>query len=151
MNSVPTEIDWRGSIVERLIERVVFGSRREDLGLDGEHAYQQFFAKTHSEAVEMFKEASLNRQEGLMWMPLKCFGFYVNAYMDYLRSEFARDDSDGASAFLGLVQFRLHEMKQLPQPLRQNIVLRTAEARLKNVLEFSGSKKGNRKWQSARF
>jgi hypothetical protein len=30
-------------------------------------------------------------------------------------------------------------------------VLRTAEARLKNVLEFSGSKKGNRKWQSARF
>jgi hypothetical protein len=58
MNSVPTERDWRGSFVERLLERVVFGSRREDLGLDGEHAYQQFFAKTHSEAVEMFKRST---------------------------------------------------------------------------------------------
>jgi hypothetical protein len=36
-------------------------------------------------------------------------------------------------------------------PLPSDTVLHTAEARLKNVLEFSGSKKGNRKWQSARF
>lgn len=31
------------------------------------------------------------------------------------------------------------------------VVLPAAEARLNNVLEFSGSKKGNRKWQNARF
>jgi hypothetical protein len=122
MNTIPAENDWRGSLVERLVDRIVFGSRREDLGLDGECAYRQFVGKTHSEAVEMFQEASLNRQEDLMWMPLRCFEFYVNAYIEYLRSECARGDADGANAFFGLTQFRLHEIKRLEKSLKQQIV-----------------------------
>ena len=41
-----------------------------------------------------------------MFMPLACFRYYIHAYLDYLLSDKSEGDSDGASCFFGLIEFR---------------------------------------------
>ena len=78
----------------------------EPLCLDGEHALKTFFDKDHAEAYELFCENAMHYEEDLVFMPLRCFRYYVHSYMDYLLSNESEEDSDGASAFFVLVKLR---------------------------------------------
>ena len=69
-NEIPTEADWRS----------------EPWDLDIPHAYQHFAGKSHEQAVELFQENAIYYQEDVMFMPRKCFPFYLRAYMEYLLS-----------------------------------------------------------------
>lgn len=92
---VPTEEDWRS----------------EEWGIDTPRAYRHFFGKSLSDAFELFVEDALYYQEDVMFMPLRCFQFYVHAYIDYLLSDKSKGDSDGASCFFGLVEVRCEDFK----------------------------------------
>lgn len=142
MSSIPTEKDWRGGFVERAVARFVFGKRRDELGLDGEHAYRQFFGKSHEEALEMFRADSLSRQEDLMEMPLPCFKFYVRAYIEYLNSDDSIGDTDGSICFFSLVRLRLNEILGLDEPL-QNTIFDTVKFLGENPLRFEAESEIN--------
>ena len=107
MNKVPAKKEWNIA--------------RNGVDLDINHAYRMFNGKTHQQAVEMFVQATMLHQEDLMWMPLACFSYYVHAYIEYLRSDAAIDDSGGASCFLSLVGFRLSELDDLDETSRNSI------------------------------
>ena len=65
-----------------------------------------FNGVTYSDAFSMFREHAISRQEDVMFMPDACFPFYFNVYMDYLRSADSQNDSDAASCFFSLVDFK---------------------------------------------
>jgi hypothetical protein len=88
--NVPTEDDWRS----------------EEWGLDTACAYKHFHGKTVDEAVHLFEENALVYYEDVMYMPSRVFGYYLQAYIIYLMSDAARGDSDGASCFISLVNFK---------------------------------------------
>lgn len=56
----------------------------------------------------MFAEDALYYMEDLLYMPDRCFRFYVVAVCRYLMSNDSKGDSDGASSFLSHIQFRPH-------------------------------------------
>lgn len=96
----PTEADWRS----------------EPWCLDCQTAYKNFRGKTIDEAIRLFEESSLRYQEDLMFMPSRVFGYYVRAFGDYLISPAAHGDSDGASCFIALIEFKAtHAAKDLYQ------------------------------------
>ena len=84
MDRIPTEADWRS----------------EPWCLDAEQAYRNLAGKSLEETIELFTDNSLIYQEDVMFMPAACFAFYASAYMEYLWSGAAKDDSDGANCFL---------------------------------------------------
>ncbi len=88
---IPTEKDW--------------GFWQD--GLDLEYAHKHFSGKSISEAIELFVDHSLYYQEDLMWMPAVPFQYYIHAYKEYILSDRSKDDSDGASCYLGLIGFKL--------------------------------------------
>lgn len=75
--------------------------------LDGQCAVKHFLGKSLEEAEALFRENALYYQEDLMFMGAKAFRFYVHAYIGYIRSEAAQDDSDAVNCFVGLLQFWL--------------------------------------------
>lgn len=77
--------------------------------LDEEHAYKQFFGLSVAQAQEKFKAHALFYQEDLYYMPPAVFSYYVRAYINYIKSEDAVEDSDGASALIQLVNWTLEE------------------------------------------
>jgi hypothetical protein len=87
---VPTEADWRN----------------EPWCLDAAVAYEHFHGKTTAEAVQLFEQNALYYQEDVLFMPSRAFGYYARAYAEYLMSEAAQGDSDGASAFISLLKFK---------------------------------------------
>jgi len=95
---IPTEHDW--------------GNPYD--GLDVEWAHKHFFGKTIEEAEELFVENALCYQEDIMWMPSIPFRYYVHAYMNYLLGEQSKHDTDAASCFLGLIEFKLDLLQDAP-------------------------------------
>ena len=86
--SVPTEDDWRSEVWDQ----------------DTPWAYAQFHGKTADEAAEHFGEGISH--EYLASMPSRVFGYYFKAFITYLMSDVARDDSCSASWFISLVRLR---------------------------------------------
>ena len=66
-----------------------------------------FLGKSQHEAEEMFASNALNFGEDIQHMPPAVFSFYAQALINYLLSDRARDDSDGASSFLNRILFML--------------------------------------------
>lgn len=95
MNSIPNANDW-----------LPVGPESE---LDDGYAYKNFFGRSLQQAVNQFEENAIFYQEDLMYMPKVPFLFYLQAYIKYLRSEKSVGDSDGASCFLGLIEFKVKE------------------------------------------
>lgn len=108
---IPTEADWRS----------------EAWCLDCESAYKQFAGKTREEAMAMFADNALLYQEDVMFMPKRCFGFYIIAYADYLTSELSLFEDAGASCFVGIVEIR-HEHIRQEQPEVREAIIRTLRA-----------------------
>jgi len=85
---IPTEPDWFAT----------------DNDLDLKTAKKHFFGKTIEEAEELFVQNSLYYQEDIMFMSSAPFRYYVHAYMNYLLSDRSKEDTDGASCFLTLIE-----------------------------------------------
>lgn len=90
MMNVPTEADWR----------------REPWCIDVPYAYDHFHGKTMDEAMQLFAKNALYYQEDVLFMPSRVFGYYACVYAAYLISDAARGVSDGASAFISLLEFK---------------------------------------------
>ena len=93
---IPTEHDWQNYIT-----------------LDEIGAKERFFGKTLEEAEELFVDNALCYQEDIFWMHSIPFRYYVHAYMNYLLSNRSEGDTDGASCFLGLLEFRIENGGEL--------------------------------------
>tara|TARA_R110002049_G_scaffold249194_1_gene423615 strand:- start:2689 stop:3213 length:525 start_codon:yes stop_codon:yes gene_type:complete len=106
VNGIPTENDWRS----------------EPWDLDVPNAYKHFFGKSREEARMLFVENAIYYQEDVMFMPRRCFGYYLHSYIDYLMSDDARGDSDGASCFFGLVEIRADDISSLEDPDQKRVV-----------------------------
>lgn len=88
---IPDEDDWHS----------------EGWDLDIPYAYEHFQGKDVAEATRLFAQCSLTYQEDLMWMPSRCFTYYIHAYLEYLLSAESAQDSDGASCFFALIGHKL--------------------------------------------
>ena len=71
--------------------------------LDAEWAFKNFSEKSFDEAKAMFQDNALYYQEGLESMPSKALNFYAPALAEYIISDQAEHDSDGASSFLHMI------------------------------------------------
>jgi len=106
MSGIPSEEDWRS----------------EPWDLDIPYAYEHFSGKSREDATQLFAENAIYYQEDVMFMPARCFRYYVHSYMDYLMSNESRDDSDGASCFYGLVEVRADDFASLDDSSRQRVI-----------------------------
>lgn len=75
--------------------------------LDEGEAYRNFYAKSFKEALELFTKNAFYYQEDLSYMPEVPLRFYLGACIGYLFSEDSREDSDAASCFLGLIEYKI--------------------------------------------
>ena len=57
-----------------------------------------------------------------MFMPNACFPFFFNVYMDYLRSQDAREDADAASCFFSLVDFKCDQIQCLDKWITEKTI-----------------------------
>lgn len=92
--SIPTLKDW-GEIQEN--------------ELDLKCAFKRFFGKTFSEAEKLFAENAIHFCDHLYFLPDKVFAFYGRAFAHFLLSDNAEGNSDGASGFLSVLEFRSME------------------------------------------
>lgn len=92
--NIPSNSDWHS----------------EPLCLDGQSAYEHFSGLDESQAFNLLALNALGHSESLLFMPVLCFRFYIRPYMRYLQSPESEGDSDGANAFLGLVEGRWQDM-----------------------------------------
>ncbi|MEX0703852.1 MAG: hypothetical protein WD069_17265 [Planctomycetales bacterium] len=98
---------------------------REDINvhdsLDERMACANFLGKDLEEAEALFRENSLFYQEDLLYMGPRAFRFYVQALLDYIRSDAAAGDADIVSCTAGILEFRLEdeaeELRPVARPL----------------------------------
>jgi hypothetical protein len=74
--------------------------------LDEITASRHFLNKTLDQAEELFRENSAYYQEDLMWMGPRAFSFYLQAAINYLKSEFAVGDDHLVSCLYDTILFR---------------------------------------------
>lgn len=98
---------------------------KEDL--DACWAFEQFAGKSLDEAEALFQVNALYYQEALSSMPATAFNFYVKAFVNYITSERACGDADGASSFLHMVVWMLKENRNIIANDTQHLLVRTAE------------------------
>ena len=74
--------------------------------LDERTACAHFSGKSLAEAEALFIESPLYYQGDLMWMGPVAFRFYVQAAVNYIRSEQAMGESDFINGFAGTLKHR---------------------------------------------
>lgn len=89
--------------------------------LDVAWARKNFFGLSLLQAEELFRKNALHYQEDIVFMPFRCFQFYIHAYMDYLLSDASKGDSDGASCFFVVTECRTSDIARLPDDTREKI------------------------------
>lgn len=95
--------------------------------LDAQWAFKQFFGKSLEEADRMSEENALNYQEDLESMPTTAFNFYAPPLANYLISERAAGDADGASSFLRMVIWMFKERSEVIYDEIRELLLRASE------------------------
>lgn len=75
--------------------------------LEGPNAVAHFLNKNLEEAEALFRQSSLIYQEDLMFMGPVAFRFYVQAAINYIRSEDSTGDADMISCFAAILEHRL--------------------------------------------
>ena len=81
--------------------------------LDAQWAFEQFLGKSFADAEELFATNALFYGEALESMPPVPFNFYACALAQYLTSNRARGDADGASSFLNRLAWILQTRPQI--------------------------------------
>ena len=75
-----------------------------DVDLDVRYAHKLLFGKSVAEVVQHFAGGRcIERANELLFMPRAAFQYYVFAFVEYIRSPEAEEDSDAASVFLRLL------------------------------------------------
>ena len=100
--------------------------------LDAKAAFDSFFGKSFSEAEALFQRNALFYQEELQSMPAGPFNFYAPSLVDYLTSERAKGDADGASSFLHMVSWILKTNPKILNPETKDVLLNAASQISKN-------------------
>lgn len=111
---IPTEADW--------------GDYYSDI--ETKYAHSRFGGKSIEEVLEYFGNAPLGASEDISAMPNIPFQFYMKAYLRYLQEgQMFGDDvrtdsqlSDGASAFLHLVLWKLKHTPDVILPIMSEIM-----------------------------
>lgn len=93
--------------------------------LDEISACEHFHNKSLEQAEAMFRESGAYYQEDLMWMGYKAFNFYLQAVINYLKSEDSVGDGHLISCMAALIAFRLEYEKKLLDI-----------AKIKNLVEY---------------
>jgi hypothetical protein len=75
--------------------------------LDEQAACQHFLGKSLEQAEALFRENFMVYQEDLMFMGAPAFRFYVQAAINYIKSEVANGDSDAINCFAGALEYRM--------------------------------------------
>jgi len=92
------------------------------LCIDGRCAYAHFGGLSLDQAFDLFCLSARTYQEDLVWMPEACFSFYVQAYSDYILSDFSANDSDAASCYISLVAGLRDQVSRLPADRYESLV-----------------------------
>lgn len=95
--------------------------------LDSEWALEQFLGKSFADAEALFATNALYFGEALQSMPPIPFNFYARALAQYLTSEKARGDADGASSFLHTFAWILETRPEIVDPETKAMLMSTAE------------------------
>ncbi len=117
---IPSRTDW-GDIDEN--------------DLDAKSAFNTFLGKSFSEAEVLFQSNALYYQEELQSMPPVPFNFYAPALVNYIISERAKGDSDGASSFLHMISWILKSNSQILDSRTKDLLLNTA-SKISNNQEY---------------
>ena len=80
-------------------------------------AYKRFHRNTLEEAVRVFGDNDLSDLEDLLCMPSRVFGFYFRAYLKYLTTTGAINDSDDVTRLISLIQFKAENKRDDLRPL----------------------------------
>jgi hypothetical protein len=97
--TIPTKQDW--GIIDKN-------------DLDAMYAYKNFYGRSTSQVYKFFVENALHYQEDLLSMPIIPFNYYAQIFADYIISQSAKEDSDGASSYLHFIVEMLTSFKELP-------------------------------------
>jgi hypothetical protein len=96
--------------------------------IDARYAHGFWFGKSLDDMQPQFADGrSIERGDELMFMPRRAFQFYVFAFAQYVMSDAAIGDSDGASSFLN---YLIAREKRDPGSVAQ------VYARLESTLDF---------------
>ena len=91
--------------------------------LDERSAVEHFLGKNIEEAETLFRENSCYYTEDLMWMGPVAFRYYINAAIQYVRSDAAARDATMVSGLAIALEFRLeyepHELAPISVPLAE--------------------------------
>lgn len=77
--------------------------------LDEVVAAEHFLGASIEQAEVLFRTDSGRYQEDLMWMGPRAFAYYLQAAIQYLRSEHSAGDVEFVAALLDVVRFRRDE------------------------------------------
>lgn len=81
--------------------------------LDKLTACEHFLDKTLEEVEVLFRESSLGYGQDLVWMGPKAFAFYLQAVINYLRSDFSAGDNDVVNCLCSVIEDRLQDKEFL--------------------------------------
>ncbi len=91
--------------------------------IEGKYAFDMFIGKSIADAHEMCEFNALNYQEELQSLPRVPFNFYAPVLAEYIVSEKAEGDSDGASSFLHMVCWMLKTQRDIIKPETEALLL----------------------------
>lgn len=106
--------------------------------LDEIRACKHFYNKTLPEAEALFRENSFHYQDDLLWMGLKALSFYLEAVLDYLKSDYSAEDDSLISFLYGTFQLR---SKRKDFSLALDSALRVIDYVINNYEKFAVDKK----------
>ena len=109
--SVPTKSEW-GHI--------------DAIDIESQYAFDMFFGKTLDEAMNMCESAADNYQEELQSMPRIPFNFYAPVLSNYIVSEKAKKDADGASCYLSFVSWMLRTKASIIKNETRKLLINSA-------------------------
>jgi hypothetical protein len=112
LSSIPSRVDWGEIATENL---------------DAQWALEQFFGKSSAEAEALFATNALYYGEALQSMSPVPFNFYARALAQYLMSDTARGDADGAASFLHTFAWVLETRPDIIDPDTKTTLLKTSE------------------------
>jgi hypothetical protein len=95
--------------------------------LDTKYALKDFLGKSLNQAKNMFKDNALHYGDSLYAMPYIPFNYYAPAMTEYIISEDAKNDSDGASSFLHSNIWLLSEYPEIVSDETKRLLFEASE------------------------
>ncbi|MBX3451499.1 MAG: hypothetical protein KF777_18165 [Planctomycetaceae bacterium] len=91
--------------------------------LDGRVACEHFLGKSLEEAEALFRDNAIHYEEDLMWMGPAAFRYYLQAVVQFVRSESASASPEFIAHFAKTLEFRLEYEPRELQPVAEQLVV----------------------------